>query len=271
MDFNRDVFAYDENENNLWLTVSLADQKYAVNCDCIDSIFQLEQEVTELPDAGREIVGVINLRGTVLPLVDMRALFGLQTLEDDLSTFEAMLRNYQQAHVNWVMELKSCLKEDRKFTLPTDPHACAFGKWYDNFKSNDMMITSTLAKIDEPHRKLHESAQRCFSLKDEGLGWDALEKILDEEVMPYSKQIVSLLAATIANYRASFRKICVAVTNGRSSIGMLTDSVHTVGKLVKEYPLDKLNRSRYINSVGDLADGSRVLLIDEKPLFELVE
>ena len=102
MDLNNDVIEYNENENNLWLTVSLSDQKYAVNCDYVDSIFQLQQEITELPDAGREIVGVINLRGIMLPLVDMRQLFGLETLEEEFSAFEAMLRSYQQAHIEWV-------------------------------------------------------------------------------------------------------------------------------------------------------------------------
>jgi chemotaxis signal transduction protein len=271
MDLNNDVIEYNENENNLWLTVSLSDQKYAVNCDYVDSIFQLQQEITELPDAGREIVGVINLRGIMLPLVDMRQLFGLETLEEELSAFEAMLRSYQQAHIEWVRELKSCLEEEREFLLPTDPHACAFGRWYDAYKSDSQMVSATLAKIDGPHKRLHESAEKCFSLKSQGLDWDSLQKVLSEEVQPYSEQIVALLETTIADYRGSFRKICVAISNGSSKIGMITDNVHTVGRLEKEYPLDKLNRSRYIHSLGDLSDGNRALLIDEKQLLTLVD
>jgi len=262
MDLNNDVIEYNENENNLWLTVSLSDQKYAVNCDYVDSIFQLQQEITELPDAGREIVGVINLRGIMLPLVDMRQLFGLETLEEEFSAFEAMLRSYQQAHIEWVRELKSCLEEEREFLLPTDPHACAFGRWYDSYKSDSQMVSATLAKIDGPHKRLHESAEKCFSLKSQGL--------LSEEVQPYSEQIVALLETTIADYRGSFRKICVAISNGSSRIGMITDNVHTVGRLEKEYPLEKLNRSMYIKSLGDLSDGTRALLIEEQQLFTLV-
>jgi len=270
MDLKKDSTEYNENENNLWLAVSLSDQKYAVNCDYVDSIFQLQQEITELPEAGREIVGVINLRGIMLPLVDMRQLFGMATLDEELSAFEAMLRSYQQAHINWVNELRSCLQEGREFRLPTDPHACAFGKWYDSFKSENQAVSSTLAKIDEPHKKLHESAHKCFSLKGQGLDWDGLQKVLNEEVQPYSEQIVALLDLTIKSYRESFRKICVAISNGSSRIGMITDNVHTVGRLEKEYPLEKLNRSMYIKSLGDLSDGTRALLIEEQQLFTLV-
>lgn len=259
-----------ETESKLWLTVSLSNQKYAINCDYVDSIFQLQQDITGLPNASGEIVGVINLRGMMLPLIDMRRLLGMETLEQELLEFESMLRSYQQAHVDWVQELKNCLEDKREFQLPTDPHACAFGKWYDSYKPESQIVALTLAKIDEPHKKLHESALKCFALKDKGEE-ELMKKLINEEVQGFADQVVGLIEMTIGNYRESYRKICIAISDGISRIGIIADSVHTVGKIEKEYPLDKINRSRYVFSLGDMSDGNRALLIDEKQLFTVLE
>ncbi|NLL46139.1 MAG: hypothetical protein GX250_04945 [Clostridiales bacterium] len=258
-----------EGESKLWLTVSLSNQKYAVNCDYVDSIFQLQQEITGLPSASGEIVGVINLRGMMLTLIDLRRLLGMETLEQELLEFESMLRRYQQAHMDWVRELKSCLEDKREFQLPTDPHACAFGKWYDSYKPESQIVALTLAKIDEPHKKLHESALKCFALKDKGE--EVMKKLVNEEIQALADQVVGLIEMTIVNYRESYRKVCIAISDGSSRLGIIADSVHAVGKIEKEYPLDKINRSRHVYSLGDMSDGSRALLIDEKQLFTLLD
>jgi len=271
MDLTNSINEMNTGESNLWLTVSLSSQKYAVNCDFVDSIFQLQEDVTGLPDAGSEIVGVINLRGMMLPLIDMRRLLGMETLEQEQYEFEAMLRSHQEAHMNWVEQLKYSLENDSEFNLPTDPHACAFGRWYDSYKTQNQIVGFTLSKIDEPHKKLHESAIKCFALKNKSDGKELIQKFIKEEVQVCADQVVSLIETTIANYRESYRKICIAISDRTASLGMIVDNVHTVGKIKKEYPLDKLNRSRYILSLGDMSDGNRALLIDEKQLFTILD
>jgi len=269
MDLTNNVNETNTSESNLWLTVSLSNQKYAVNCDYVDSIFQLQQDITGLPNAGGEIVGVINLRGMMLPLIDMRRLLGMETLEQEQLEFESMLHRYQEAHTNWVEELKHCMEDGCEFRLPTDPHACAFGKWYDSYKPDSQIVGFTLGKIGEPHRKLHESALKCIALKKKG-DEQALNKLINEEVQSFADQVVGLIETTITNYRESYRKICIAISDGTSRLGIIADNVHMVGKIQKEYPLDKLNRSRYVFSLGDMSDGARALLIDEKQLFTIL-
>lgn len=54
-----------------WLTFSLAEEEYAIDIDTIDEICK-PREVTEIPNAPAFVLGIISLRGKVVPVYDLR-------------------------------------------------------------------------------------------------------------------------------------------------------------------------------------------------------
>ena len=63
-----------------YLTFTLGQEEYAVDILKVQEIRGYDA-VTRVPDAPDYIKGVINLRGTVLPIIDLGARFGLETSE----------------------------------------------------------------------------------------------------------------------------------------------------------------------------------------------
>jgi chemotaxis signal transduction protein len=63
----------------------LAGQRYAVPIDVVQEIQQIVA-FSEVPTSGGTVVGMINLRGTVIPAVDARALIGLAGEEYHVDT-----------------------------------------------------------------------------------------------------------------------------------------------------------------------------------------
>lgn len=59
-----------------YLTFLLGEEKFAVPVDCVQEVVELEQ-VTKVPHAPEYMLGIINLRGKVLPLLDTRLKLGL--------------------------------------------------------------------------------------------------------------------------------------------------------------------------------------------------
>lgn len=59
----------------------LANEEYAVPIESVQEIVRIPDEMTHVPCAPDFIEGVVNLRGTVLPIIDQRARFGLSHLE----------------------------------------------------------------------------------------------------------------------------------------------------------------------------------------------
>ncbi|MEJ1363582.1 MAG: chemotaxis protein CheW [Candidatus Sedimenticola sp. (ex Thyasira tokunagai)] len=65
-----------ENGSRQYLTFVLGDEEYAVNILKVREI-RVWKSITAIPNTAAFIKGVINLRGTVVPIIDLRERFGL--------------------------------------------------------------------------------------------------------------------------------------------------------------------------------------------------
>ena len=63
----------------------IAGQKYLFRIERIQEIIT-PASVTRVPDVPAYVVGVSNLRGTIIPVIDLRLLFGLQARESNAHT-----------------------------------------------------------------------------------------------------------------------------------------------------------------------------------------
>src|SRR4029450_4653657 len=52
-------------------------QEYALPLDQVQEIVQAPESVNRIPNSGSRVLGVIDLRGRLLPVVSMRRVFGL--------------------------------------------------------------------------------------------------------------------------------------------------------------------------------------------------
>jgi purine-binding chemotaxis protein CheW len=63
----------------------VAGESYGINIAAVESIIKM-QNITKLPHAKECIKGVTNLRGSVLPVIDLRTRFGLETQPETKQT-----------------------------------------------------------------------------------------------------------------------------------------------------------------------------------------
>jgi purine-binding chemotaxis protein CheW len=60
-----------------YLTFSLGNENFAINVNHVEKILEF-QPVTEVPKAPEYMLGVFNMRGEVIPMVDTRIKFGME-------------------------------------------------------------------------------------------------------------------------------------------------------------------------------------------------
>ena len=84
-----------------YLTFFLADEEYAVNIQKVKEIIEYSS-VTKVPKVPRWIRGVINLRGSVVPVVDLAVRFGLDERPTTKTTCIVIVEVQQDAE-NTVM------------------------------------------------------------------------------------------------------------------------------------------------------------------------
>ncbi|MFV2059473.1 MAG: chemotaxis protein CheW [Gammaproteobacteria bacterium] len=86
-----DLTGVDESEKREFLTFMLAGEEYGVDILRVQEIKGWD-EVTNIPNTPEYIRGVINLRGTIVPIIDMRLRFQLESKEYDATTVVVVLR-----------------------------------------------------------------------------------------------------------------------------------------------------------------------------------
>lgn len=80
-----------------YLTFMLADEEYGVDILRVQEIKGWDG-VTPMPNMPEHILGVINLRGTVVPIVDLRRYFELPAVSFDKTTVVVVVRISDEEH-----------------------------------------------------------------------------------------------------------------------------------------------------------------------------
>lgn len=143
--------------------VRLGDRAVGIPVDVVAEMVQLGK-LTALPDAPAHVRGVMLVRGESIAVHDLRGLLGMAPRSEEVEQLLTMFDAREQDHRRWLEELERSVREARPFTLAKDPHQCAFGKWYDRYKTTNILLESHLRRFDAPHRRIHALAAEVDGL-----------------------------------------------------------------------------------------------------------
>lgn len=68
-----------------YIVIQLGDEKYGIDIQYVDNIVRM-QRITRVPKVAKYFNGVINLRGEVVPVMNVRIKMGLEEAEDTKDT-----------------------------------------------------------------------------------------------------------------------------------------------------------------------------------------
>jgi len=212
-----------------WAIVQLKNQWFAIASAEIREILMVP-EVAAVPGEPDYIRGVINLRGRVMPLVDLRKRLGLTSVIEEAQAFCDLMARREEDHRRWLAELEASVRELRKFQLTTDPHQCAFGKWYDAYKPDNPWVTALLGKFKEPHGKIHGVAIQVGELVAAGQHEQAALRIAETRATTLS-EMIQLFAELKNLTNQQQRETVVVLAAGGRTLGVCVDSAVSVEKL----------------------------------------
>ena len=73
------------NLSNRFLSFYMADEQYGIDISSVKEIIAL-MKTTPVPKTPKYFKGVMNLRGIIIPVVDLRAKFGMEETQPDMQT-----------------------------------------------------------------------------------------------------------------------------------------------------------------------------------------
>lgn len=90
-------------EEMQYIVVKLGDEKYGIDISYVDNIVRV-QRITRVPKSQPYFVGVINLRGEVVPIMSLRRRFGLEDDEYGSATRIIIIRMEDQSMIGFVVD-----------------------------------------------------------------------------------------------------------------------------------------------------------------------
>ncbi len=164
-----DLQTDDDTEPQL-VVFHLGAQEYGVMIEAVKEILRLPDSLTQVPKTSEYVEGMINLRGTVLPIIDMRARFGL-TRNDRNDRQRIVVLNRNNVLTGYIVDSVSEVLRLQASQIETAPRlsqeqAQIMGRIV-NLRDQQRMITvlepQELLSQDEQTQlieNLHESAHR---------------------------------------------------------------------------------------------------------------
>lgn len=256
-----------------WVVARVYHQMAALHSSVVRELV-IMPEVTPVPRMPDYFLGVMNWRGKIIPCIDLRKRLGMPAAKEELDELAAMITARAADHMAWLEELYRSVEERRPFSLTTDPHACAFGRWYDGFRTNNLVVSALLRKMDAPHKAIHALAIRVEELKNQG-------RFDEAAVMISSCRDTTLarLLGLFANFETvleeSYRPVAVIAHAAGTLAAITVDSVEAV-EPIDPASIEQLEDkgvesfSSVIRRVGQRPKGGGLVgLIDESQVLEI--
>lgn len=209
-----------------FLLLRAGGQVVAVECQRVLELV-VGVEVTSVPNTAGWMAGVFNWRGKILPCIDLRLRLGLSSWKEEISGLAGTMAARAADHLEWIEELLRSVEERRPFTKTTDPHACAFGKWYDRFVSENLIVQAVLKKMDAPHKAIHALAIQVEQLKSEGR-FEQAERIIAEARQTTLARLLKLMEQFEEAIWEMYRPVIAVINDEPAPAGLLTDGIEAV-------------------------------------------
>jgi len=221
--------ALDDSEELTVFTFWIGDELFAIDIANILSITQDLDNLVKTPVQSKGLTGVINYLGNPVAVYNFAEMLSIPSTRELKNELVDLLDAREKDHVDWVDALERSLKDGVPFEKARDPHMCAFGKWYDKFKTRDEALTEIMTHFDEPHKKIHALADELLGLKEKDKLNIALEKLHLARIttLNYLRKHFSHARDQIQD---SLHTVVINITNDGSKpvVALKIDEIHEV-------------------------------------------
>lgn len=194
-------------------------------------------EFTPIPESPPELRGVVPFRDGNLPLFDLRVFLGSKARTLEVEELVSTMEMRKQDHIKWLDKLKDEVFNDKPVTVQTDPHMCAFGKWYDTFKSDNGNLNNYMARFDSPHKEIHGVAIEASRLVKAGKKEDAIKLVQATEkgLLVALMELFDGIGNLVKRYMLEY---VVVFNSGETQFAMAVDDIKFFSRLDHiEHPL----------------------------------
>ena len=242
------------------VTFRIAKEEFAFHMEHVREILRV-QTPNQVPDVPDYVLGVLTVRGQILPVIDLRRLLQQRSLADELAD---SCRPLREEYERWIDQTEKVLAggSHQKVDCSIMEH---LRKWLVETNSSSQLLMEALAKARGLNDKVIKQLQVRTKHDENGDRDDSRSS--GEDVLSGARATVAALRKfeeLIAKNIQEDQRIIVVDAEG-FVLGLVVDHVHEVlnvpANLVEPPPRITSNGGMELSGVAKLDDGSRLIMV----------
>lgn len=203
------------------LIITNKGKQFGIDIKAVKEILPLKTSC-EYPSCSKYIVGGVNVRGAVIPLIDLRLVFGESTMRADREATVKRVEHGEQELVEWFDALVSFARDGKEFSGSSDPRNSSFGKWLSVFKPNDQGLERILARFTEVFSELDKVAESVLE------GSSKSVMLVEEARVSSMVRLKRLMGEFKHSLIADLRQLFLVLSSRQGDYGLIVDSVESL-------------------------------------------
>ncbi|MBF0582871.1 MAG: chemotaxis protein CheW [Magnetococcales bacterium] len=252
-----------------YLVFTVNQGRYGIPCSDVVSVMDMPA-CTTVPHMPADTRGVIPFRESNIPLVDLRICFGAQARMEETEALVTTMGLRKQDHVNWLNKLKDEVYNDKPITVQTDHHKCAFGKWFDQFQSDNINLAAYVHRFDKPHQEIHRVAIEANELIRNDQSKQARELIQRTETGVLLR-LIELFDGVAEQVRKYLLEYAIILQAGGELFAVAVDDINFFSRLTHiEHPLpagSATHDSGFVQALGRYREDEEGSVVEKDVLL----
>lgn len=255
-----------------WVVFRLGNHRLALSAAWVREMAALP-EVTVLPGADPHLRGMVDIRGLLMPLMDLRRRLGLPSLSHEAEELIRELDQQEQGHGQWLRQREEAAFQGRPQAAGRDPGQCPFGLWLSRRRAQGGVLAGCLDILDSPHRQAHLAAAQAADPPARGQTKKAAQPLAKAQPGPPTG-LSRAVERCRRNLRRPQKEIALVMQHQGSPLALAVDEVEAVEPLApsgmdwNRADLGQLNQ-RLVSGVAQRPEGGEMVFLLE--LTQLLE
>ena len=242
------------------VTFRIAKEEFAFSMEHVREILRV-QTPKHVPDVPDYVLGVLTVRGQILPVIDLRRLLQQRSFAEEVASGCRPLR---EEYERWIDQSERAFVANShvKLSAPITEH---LRKWLSETNSSSQVLMESLAKVRTSNERVIKQIhvrERAGSSGEQNAALFGAQELLaaGRETMEALLRFEQLIASSIHEDQ----RIIVVDSEG-VVLGLVVDHVHEVlnvsANLIESPPLLPSSGGMELAGVAKLENGSRLIMV----------
>lgn len=212
-----------------FVTFRVQSKRYGVPIDSVVEMTQV-QDAYPISGAPEWVLGMMQLRDSVVPILDLRLRLGFSRLKDELDCLNRELVTHRDEHVDWI----DALVHDPAARAPSGYEkglrVCGLRTWLDALAPSEAALAGAVHRLKGPDERLHavvESSRELARRGDTAGARRALERAQGFEL----KDLLQGFEGLLRDVRARERQMVVILSGAEENLALAVDHIDSVASV----------------------------------------